>query len=242
MSILDFSTIKRVKITAYKLHDSASGYSALKKIVFNKKTVYEDDSVYFSLSEPYYKKLSIYYSVDKGTTWAGFVSGNRILESGYGGSCGYSNGNRIIYKLPETDDRSDNCDFWVVKSLPSDTSNKKTWVLATDEIEAGTYYLLIRAKTSISESGEVIVGLGVNDIDVSSEGTLCVFAAPQAGEYCIYSTSENADLGREMNGEFEYFEDLPHIVTLNQGEELRILCATKNWQNDSYDLIITQNE
>jgi hypothetical protein len=238
METLSSKDIKRVRLKTANVAYTAK--TAVKKVIFNGVTIYEDESIYFTLSEPFYMQESIYYSVDPNTTWANFIDGNFILESEYGGECGLSNGNHVVYKLPETDGRYDTIDYWVCDYNEGTGEYKR--VTDTDLIKATEYTLLLRAKTIATKSGEIIVNLGINDLEVSSEGMLCIFTASETGEYLVYSTSENADIGREMNGEFEYFEVLPYKVSLTEGEELRVLCATKNWQNDNYDLIIIINK
>ena len=80
---------------------------------------------------------------------------------------------------------------------------------------------------------------GENTVLANADGSEYAFTAEESGRYKIYSNDSNAAIGKKAkNDDIEFFEGPQFEVNLQDGEQVIIICATNDWTDDSYTLII----
>lgn len=139
----------------------------------------------------------------------------------------------VIFQDPTSRDPIDT--YWV-ESFPYGKANR---VKRFDEIFATqTFRLVMKSRMYSNGSTDFLIYLGTQEISATGEGARCIFVAPEAGNYVFYSTSNNAALGYEHDNEVEY-NDINRIeLSLEDKQEVCIICATNNWENDTYELVV----
>lgn len=125
--------------------------------------------------------------------------------------------------------------WWVVDP---DKVGSKGRVFSNEIIEAKQYELVLRTRASSDGTTEFVIYLGTQEVSATGEGVRCVFVTPEAGNYIFYSDSNNAALGYEHDNEVEYNDNNRIELSLEDKQEVCIICATNNWEEDTYSLVV----